>query len=289
MRIFDLLDSKEVVSLTPVCRHFHCLALRLTHNRLQIAAGLAGHTLFLECHHPAARTPAGKLSCDSLATEGLQNLLDGIHDDECYLGQVQQVFGLYTRFKPQRRAPETTFRRWVVPGDIPGSRTYQSSNAPQPPVDPNESVSQVVTIDAHEIFSQLSTLAYLDKREFTLGPIFNRQQVSEGHIRIWRNWLSDQCESKRWTDGEPIAGYHDLPTSPIVKGKTRADRAIGCLPPSKDPSILWVDSRDENVGIKFRVKERIWRRNAPISYSSDVECAVSYRVELEGTAYQMTL
>lgn len=269
--------------MTPASRHFHCLALRLIHNRLQIAAGLAGHTLFLECHHPAARTPAGKLLCDALDTKGLQDLITGIHDDDAYLGQVRQVFGLYTRFKPQRRQPETTFRRWVVPGDIPGSRTYQSSNPSQASADPNAAVTQVVTIDAHEIFSQLSTLAYLDRREFTLGPIFHRRQVSEGHIRIWRNWLSDQCESKSWTDGEPIAVYHDVPTSPTVKGKARSDSVTNPLPPSRDPSILWVDSRDENVGIKFRVKERIWRRNAPISsFSSDIECAVSYLVELEG-------
>ena len=281
MRVFDLLDTKEVVALTPTCRYFHCLVLRLIHDRLRIAAGLGGHTLYLECHHPAARTPAGKLFCDTLDTEGLQDLLAAIHDDENYLGQVKQVFALYTRFKPQRREQENTVR-FSVPGDIPGSRTHPSSNPPEAPVVPNEAVLRTVTVDAHEIFSQLSTLAYLGRREVTRGVMFSIQQVGEGHIRIWRDWLAKQCESKRWTDGEPIAIHHDPPASPTVKGKGRSDSVTSSLPPSKDPSILWVDSRDENVGIKFRVKERVWQRNTPISYSSEIEASVSYVVELEG-------
>lgn len=98
--------------------------------------------------------------------------------------------------------------------------------------------------------------------------------------------MAEQCESKRWTDGEPIAIHHDPPSSPTFKGKGRADSVTTYLPPSKDPSVLWVDSRDENVGIKFRVKERIWRKNAAISYSSDIETAVSYVVELEGVTIE---
>lgn len=286
MRIFEVLESKDVIALTPTCRHFHCLALRLIHNRLQIAAGLAGHTLFLECHHPAARTPGGKLSCHSRETDGLGDLLAAIHDDESYIGQVKQVFKMYTPFTPQRRPSETTTIRWNVPGDIPGSRTHPSSN-PQVVYGPNDPVSYTITVDSQEVFSQLSCLAYLGRREFTQGMMFSIQQVSEGHIRVWRNWLSEQCETTTWTDGEPIAIYHEAPVSPTAKGKGRSDSVISYIPPSQDPGVLWVDSRDENVGIRFRVRERVWRRSAPVSYSSDVEAPVTYKVELEGTTSEL--
>ena len=255
--------------------------MRLIHIRLQLAGGLAGHTLYLDCHHPAARTPAGKLLCDASATDGLSELLPDIHNDQSYIGQVQQVFNFYTRFKPQRRDSEVTIRPWAVPGDIPGSRTHPSSNVPLDATNLTEAVSRTVTVDAHEIFTQLSTAAHLRKPEPKRGVMFF-QQVGEGHIRIWRNWLAEQCESKKWTDGEPIAVYHDTPSSPTSGGKARADSLLSPLPPNKDPSVLWVDSRDENVGIKFRVKERVWKSNPPVSYSSDIESAVSYVVQLEG-------
>ena len=275
--------------MTPTCRNFHCLALRLIHNRLQIAAGLAGHTLFLDCHHPAVRTPGGKLACLSLETEGLVDLLAAIHDEDNYLGQVKKVFDLYTPLKPQRRPPEETSQvRWKVPGDIPGSRTHQSSNPQAAAFDPNEAVCFTITVDSQEVFSQLSCLAYLGRREFTQGVMFSIQQVGEGHIRIWRHWLSEHCETKTWTDGEPIAIYHDTPTSPQAKGKGRSDSVMNAIPPGKDPSVLWIDSRDENVGIKFRVRERVWRRTAPVSYSSDVEAPVTYKVELEGESSRRT-
>lgn len=280
LRVFDVLESRDVIALTPVCRHFHCLALRLIHNRLQIAAGLASHTLFLECHHPAARTPGGKLSCQPQTTRALTDLLSGVHDENNYIGQVKQVFDMYTPFTPQRRPPETTIR-WSVPGDIPGSRTHPSSN-PQVVYDLNEPVTYTITVDSQEVFSQLSCLAYLGRSEYAQGMMFSIQQVSEGHIRIWRNWLSDQCERKTWNDGEPIAIYHEAPTSPMTSTASRPDGGVSYIPPTKDPSVLWVDSRDENVGIKFRVRERVWRRAAPVAFSSDVEAPVTYKVELEG-------
>lgn len=54
--------------------------------------------------------------------------------------------------------------------------------------------------------------------------------------------------------------------------------------PKRDKSILWINTRDDNIGIKFKVKEKKWRRTTamPILFESDVEVAVSYEVEFEG-------
>ena len=146
-----------------------------------------------------------------------------------------------------------------------------------------EIVTESVTVDAHDLFSQLTTQAYLGKRESTRGFLFSIQEVSEGTIRVWRDWLARQCESKKWTDGDTVIVHHDTPVVPAVgKGKGRSDSVTGYEDPTKDPRILWVNTRDDNVGIRFRVLERTWKRDRPLLYSSDVEVAVSYQVEFEG-------
>ncbi|KAK3686408.1 hypothetical protein LTR37_019839 [Vermiconidia calcicola] len=218
--------------------------------------------------------------CDTLGTEGLEELLAAVYDNDRYVGQVQQAFSLYSRFRPQHGEPDAR-RIWSPPGDIPGSNTHPSSRPTAPIFAPGDPVTQTVTIDAHDLFSQLSTLAFLGKRGYH-GLLMNIHDLSEGHIRVWRDWLSKQCVSKKWTDGEPVVVHHDPPVIPITNGKTRADSVTGCLDPRQDPNILWVSTRDENVGIKFRVRERIWRRSGgPLLYSSDVEIPVSYQVEFE--------
>lgn len=238
--------------------------------------------MFLDCHHPAARTPGGKLHCNAQDTEGLEDLLTAVRGNENYDGQISQVFQMYTPFKPQHRPPDTTSVRYRVPGDLPGSRTYQSPDAQPPPFDPNESVSYTITVDSQEVFSQLSCLAYLGKNDFTQGMMFSIQELSVGHLRIWRDWLSKRCESKTWNDGEPIAVYHEPPPSPLSKGKGRSDSVVSVPTPWNDPSILWVDNQDKNMGLRFRVRERVWRDSAPVSYASEIEAPVTYRVELEG-------
>jgi hypothetical protein len=53
--------------------------------------------------------------------------------------------------------------------------------------------------------------------------------------------------------------------------------------PTKDPQVLWINTRGEDVGIKFKVKRQQQRAtNLPLMYSSDIELAVSYVIEFEG-------
>lgn len=215
-------------------------------------------------------------------------MLSAIYDDTSYVGQVKQAFGTYSRFRPQHHEPALGRMQWRVPGDIPGSRTHPSSNLASRVPGPREAVCQNVTVDAHDLFSQLSTLAFLGKRGHH-GLLSSIQEVSQGHIRVWRKWLSKQCERKSWSDGEPIAVYHEPPTSPTGHGKGRSDSVTGRLDPRLDPNVLWLNTSDENVGIKFRVKERKWRQNAAILYASDEEVPVSYIVEFEGRSINRPL
>jgi hypothetical protein len=259
------------------------------HGRLHIAAGLDGQTLYLECFHPSASSTASKFFCTSLGTDGLHDVLDDI--DDRYVGQIERMGNLFSRFRPQHKEPDVRVVRRHPAGDIPGSRTHGASSSgdiarPQSDDDPsNFVVTETVTVDAHDLFSQLTTLAFLGKREASRGLLVSMQEVCEGTIRVWRDWLAKHCECKKWTDGEPIAVHHDTPGSPQGgKGSARArvDSVTSNAGPTADSGVLWVNTRAQNVGIRFKVKEQSWRRNKPILYSSDVEVAVSYRVQFEG-------
>ena len=278
--------TRELVRWTPTCRHIHSLILRLIHIRLQIAAGLDGHTLFLECHHPSARLTAAKLYCTSLGTDGLQELLNDItRDDGRYIGQIERAGKLYSRFRPQNSETIKYTRRHPA-GDIPGSRTHPDSNPQSMVSEPNEHnlVRETVTVDAHDLFSQLSTLTYLGREELSRGFLFSLTEVCEGTIRVWRDWLKKQCESRSFSDESTIVVHHDAPRSlPTHNGKARSDSVVNTSNQTKDPNVLWINSGNENVGIKFRVKkQRARANNMPLLYSSDVEVAVSYIVEYEG-------
>ena len=220
--------------------------------------------------------------CTSLGTDGLQDLMSAIQDKDNYVGQIKTMFRLYSRFRPQRRDPGTRIA-WRHPAiDIPGSRTYRDPDSPSPLL-PSDVVSETINVDAQDLFSQLSTLAYLGKREPRQGLLYSIQEVSEGTMRVWRDWLSRQCESKKWTDGEPIAVHHDGP----INSRARADSVTDRVDPAKDPAILWLNTRDDNLGIKLRVRERKLRKNnMPVLYSSDIDLPVSYQVEFEGETEQ---
>lgn len=281
LNIFDISSTRELLPLTPTCRQFHSLILRLIHNRLQIAAGLSGHILFLECHHPSARLTAPPLYCTPLGTEGLDSLLSDIKDENQYLGQVKKFGSLFTRFLPESNEPEFKQKQRHPAGDVPGSRTYQDATIRPKKLDQDNIVRDTVNVDAHELFSQLTTVAYLGKRESTRGLLCSIQEVAEGTIRVWRDWLSRHCESRSFTDNSTVVIHHAAETSD--QQKMRSDSVIETCDPTKDSQVLWVNTRGEDVGIKFKVKRQKQRAtNLPLMYTSDIELDVSYVVEFEG-------
>lgn len=254
------------MALTTVSRRFHALALRLIHNRLTLAASLDDHTLILECYHPSAKLTAGHLFCRSLGTHGLEDALD--HGGGQEVGKVARLGQLYTKFRPQRREVERTRRPRA--GDIPGSRTYPSTAAASntTPVDiDTDVVAETVSLEAHELFSQLCTVINLAKIGAAKGLIMSIVEVSDGMIRIWRDWMAKQASATLET------GHAMGSTSPIEHEPCN---------PCQDPTILWVNNSNDAVGIKFRVREHKWRRDNPILFASEDDIAVSYSVEFLG-------
>ena len=223
--------------------------------------------------------------CLSTGTPGLREIPQTNESDEReqYVGKIKKMGEMYSRFKPQRKEPDLFARPRRHPAvDIPGSRTWAVSNQ-VPQAQDGDRVTETVTVDAHDLFSQLSTSVYLGRREPRRGLLDSIQNVSEGTIRVWRNWLSEQCETKTFSDGTPVTVHHDS-SSKRDRKEPLVSLSDTLEDPRKDVSILWVNTRDDSVGIKFKVKEKKWRRTTamPILFESDVEVAVSYEVEFEG-------
>ncbi|KAL1582847.1 hypothetical protein WHR41_08645 [Cladosporium halotolerans] len=290
LNIFGILNTRDLLPLTPTCRHFHSLILRLIHGRLQIAAGLDGHLLYLECHHPSARLTAPPMFCSTLGTPGLDSLLSDINDPDRYLGQVQKMGSLYSRFKPERNEPELKVARRHPAGDVPGSRTWQDTTIRPAIRDEDNVVRDTITVDAHELFSQLVTVAYLAKRETTRGLLCSLQEVAEGTIRVWRDWLTRNCESRSFTDQSTVVIHHgESKSAGASKDKKRIDSVVDGGDPTKDPRVLWINTQGEHVGIKLKVtKQKQRATNLPLLYSSDVELSVTYAVEFEEVSIRTT-
>ncbi|KJY00816.1 f-box domain-containing protein [Zymoseptoria brevis] len=281
LNIFGLFRTDKLVAFAPTCRQFHSIILRLLHSRMQAATALDGHTLYLECYPPFAKWTTSKLFCAYLGTDGLQGLTDELQQSDGRIGHSKRMGELFCRFRPSNKEPDwTNIRRPHPAGDIPGTRTYMSQDQMAAEtaklLDRQTAVTTTITVDAHDLFSQLCTVGYLARREPLRGILSSIQDVCDGTIRVWRDWLSRQCETKRWTDGEAIIVHHDSRES-----RGAAQATAGYIDPRKDPSILWINTVREQVGIKFRVKEQTWRREPPVAFGSEAEMPVSYRVEME--------
>jgi hypothetical protein len=223
---------------------------------------------------------APPLYCTPLGTEGLDSLLSDIQDEKQYLGQVKKFGTLFTRFRPESNEPEFKVKQRHPAGDVPGSRTYQDTTIRPADLDKDNVVRDIVNVDAHELFSQLTTVAYLGRRESTRGLLCSLQEVAEGTIRVWRDWLSRHCESRSFTDNSMVVIHHGSESS---DQEARSDSVTGTGDPKKNSQVLWINTRGEDVGIKFKVKRQKQRAtNLPLMYTSDIELAVSYVIEFEG-------
>jgi len=147
---------------------------------------------------------------------------------------------------------------------VPGSRTHPSSSS-TPVAEVDElAVKQLVSLDAHELFTQLCAQSSLVR----MGPhglLTSSVTIEEGVVRIWREWLAR------------MVGTPNTTAAADNKGKAQVVEQQVC----EDERVLWVDNA-KNVGLRLKVKERKWRRDNPILVSSEEEVAVSYSIEFEG-------
>jgi hypothetical protein len=101
--------------------------------------------------------------------------------------------------------------------------------------------------------------------------------VEEGVLRVWRDWLRTTAAKNSIS----TADVQQEVVEEVRKGKEVVRETMDDKLDLDDPRILWV-STAQNTGIRFNVKERKLRRDAPILIRNDEESPVSYDIEYDG-------
>lgn len=265
--------------LTTVSHRLYALVLRIVHNRLIAAANLheQEHTLLLECYHPTAKLTEPPLYCRYLGTEGL-DVPDPDFGETDLVGRLGYLRNRYSRFRPFRDGPESRSTR-TRPGDIPGSRTHPSTSGPRYTgggYSDEELVRQVVSLESEERFTQLCAVINLIKAGPRNGLFRSFVEVEDSVLRVFRDWLREMALPAQ------RAELKLQPPTGSASGKGKEAEVDEETADGK--RLLWV-SPARNVGLKFRVRERKFRRDNPILILADEETAVSYDIEYEGKGH----
>ncbi|KAJ4361393.1 hypothetical protein N0V95_001904 [Ascochyta clinopodiicola] len=268
------IPTPELLPLTIISRRIYNVVLRILHNRLVAAAELKSHSLLLECYHPSAKLTEPPYFCAYQGTDGLSLYENFAGPDRAISARLGEMREMYSRFRPHRRELEDGGRRVVRrPGDIPGSRTYPGTAQDKYK---GELVRQTVSLEAHELFTQLVAQTNLVK----IGPyngLFSAfVDVEEGVLRVWREWLSKTAAR----GSTPSADIQREIVEEVGRGKEVVREVAEEKFDPDDQRILWV-SPAKNTGIRFNVKERKLRRDAPILIKNDEDMPVSYDIEYD--------
>ena len=249
-----------------VNHRFQNLIIRIVHGRLLLAASLQDRKLILECYHPSAQYTEPYLFCDYLGTPGLSDTVAGqgsIYEAHTGDGLLRS---LYSHFRPTRRRLDSKTPRSHPAGDIPGSRTSAiaaSRSARQD--DADDKVIRIVNLDANENFSQLVfsiDLVQLGPHKVLFTDIVKVNAKTT--LRIFRQWAAHQAAETR-------------------RSQTLDTRESGTSLLQEDGNsvLTWIDDKKKKAGLRFRVEERKWRKEAPLLLRRDEDHAISYSMELQ--------
>lgn len=235
------------------------------------AAELKSHSLLLECYHPSAKLFEPPLFCAYRGTDGLSQYETAAQDEANIGARLNKMHNMYTRFRPHQRELEDNGRR-VRPGDIPGSRTFPGTVQDRYE---GETVKQTLSLESHELFTQLVAQTHLVKIGPRVGLFSSFVDVEEGVLRVWRKWLDETAKK-----GQGASEVAQGAVEEAGKGKGNA-KGVGEAADVSDARILWV-SPSKNTGIRFNVKQRRFRRDVPILIRVDEDLPVSYEIEYDG-------
>ncbi|KAI4943683.1 hypothetical protein J4E86_009648 [Alternaria arbusti] len=272
LHLLTPIPTPELLQLTTISHRIYTLILRILHNRLTAAAELHSHSVLLECFHPSAKLTEPPYFCTYRCTDGLKSY-DDYNSATKEVGRLAEYNNMYSRFKPHRRGLEADGRRVKRrPGDVPGSRTFPG--AVQERYE-GETVRQTLGLEAHELFTQLVAQTNLVK----IGShnlFTNFVDIEEGVLRVWRDWLRDIA-------ARGLTANTEVPNEVVEevgKGKEIVREVEEEKADLDDPRILWVSPRKDS-GVRFNVRERKLRRDAPILVSTDEDMPVTYEIEYD--------
>ncbi|KAK3398333.1 hypothetical protein B0T20DRAFT_205773 [Sordaria brevicollis] len=289
--ILDLLPTRALLPLVRVNSHFYSVALHILHQRLLQAAALPEHRLILECYHPSAKLSTPYLYCDYLRTDKLGAGPNG--DDEAHGPEPEPTLAglksLYSHFRPvvqeENRRPRLRYPRRSQ------QQQQQEANNGEASAEIKEhKPSEEIFLDEGELFSQLCCTTNLVKVGPKPGFFLSNVNVSDGVMRIWRSWLSDQTKTPTSTaPSSASSSTTELHGKPIEE--TPEERAARLQKAKAARAVLWADS-ERNVGVRFRVVQkptddyinnRHYRREQPLLVPADE----AYDEDEQPVAYQL--
>jgi hypothetical protein len=226
----------------------------------------------LECYNPAERLYAPYHYCNYLYTDsfaGVEAEAEGVDLQQQKPpspptpAQYGGLRGIYSHFRPVEQEdtqPRRRRGRWrrrqsndaqaaaAAAAAAPERSEPQEHQQPQPQQQPKtaeERPSVDVYLDEDESFAQLCTITNLVRMGPKPGLFRSHINVSDGVIRVWRDWLAAQASS------------------------------------GDEGGILWADAA-RDVGVRFRVAEKDTPgQQQPVLVASDEQLPVAYRLEFE--------
>jgi hypothetical protein len=177
--------------------------------------------------------------------------------------ELRRLKSLCSRFRPHHLEPGRRPSFKHPAGDVLGSRTYvppeteagpstarnPAASTPSDEAKEEQLVTQSIHLDSTEMFTQLCAQTSIAIPGLQATIYHDHIDINSGVIRVFRKWLAEQ-------DGARVArdSFED---------------------------VLWAND-GEQVGVRFRVKQKSWRRNVPLLMSVGEDAPVSYEIQFEG-------
>ncbi|KAK4152152.1 hypothetical protein C8A00DRAFT_44746 [Chaetomidium leptoderma] len=280
--LISILTQVPTASLLPlitVSHRFYSVTLRIFKQRLNHATAQPDHRLMLECYHPTDKLYTPYLYCNYLHTDSLdgveaeaegaaeqQSIPPPVEPKPTHLGGLR---GIYSHFRPvehdenpRRRTSRRPPRQGISSsGGQAHAGQQQQRSVLRPPTPEQPSID--IYLDDDESFSQLCATTNLVRMGPRPGLFRSHVNVSDGVVRVWRDWLAVQAAR---------AGHQQREG----EGEGEGDDDHG------NSAVLWADAA-RDVGVRFRVAEKDLRgqHQQPVLVARDEQLPVAYRLGFE--------
>ncbi|KUJ19014.1 uncharacterized protein LY89DRAFT_696371 [Mollisia scopiformis] len=245
--ILSLFPTRTLLPMATTSRRIHNVILSIIHRRLLAAASVADRQLILECYHPSAKFSTPYYNCEYLGTDALDGESCGIEKETC--SDLGRLRGLYSHFRPAQ--PEGDRKIWT-PRPTGG---WLQATLDQVTSQKEGLVCQNVDLESYELFCQLQSVVNIVKPGPN-GYFSSSTKISEGLMRVWRDWLAERSQSPLST------------TSTSSESREEQKKRL-----------LW-SSVKEDIGLRLRVVERTDLR-PPLLRGRDEDPNVGYTLQYE--------
>ncbi|CZR55779.1 uncharacterized protein PAC_05667 [Phialocephala subalpina] len=243
INILSLLPTRSLLPLTTTSHRIYDVILSIIHQRLLAAASMADRQLILECYHPSAKFTTPYYNCEYLGTDALEE--EGCANEKDQCGSLGQLRGLYSHFRPVQ--PEGDRKVWT-PRPSGG---WLQATLNEMVGEKQGLVCQDVDLESYELFCQLQSVVNVVRPGPKTGYFSSTTKISEGLMRVWRDWLSERSQKLASESSE-----------------------------EHNKRLLW-SSVKEDIGLRLRVVERRDLRPPLLRGRGDEDPQVGYTLQYE--------